>query len=64
MFGAALSPLLISVGRKHKFLSYGVFGLVIMCSGFFVVFLPETRGVTLSDTMDEQECNDSKISVV
>ncbi len=54
MFGAALSPLLISAGRKHKFLSYGVFGLVIMCSGFFVVFLPETRGVTLSDTMDEQ----------
>ena len=64
VFGAALSPLLISAGRKHKFLSYGVFGLVIICSGFFVVFLPETRGVTLSDTMDEQECNDSKVSVV
>ncbi|XP_011012857.1 PREDICTED: organic cation/carnitine transporter 3-like, partial [Populus euphratica] len=55
VFGAVFSPILISAGRSNKVLSYGVFGLVILCSSVFVFCLPETRGVALSDTMDEQE---------
>ncbi|ESR35537.1 hypothetical protein CICLE_v10006697mg [Citrus x clementina] len=53
--GAAFSPVLISAGRQNEFLSFGVFGLVVFCFGFFVVFLPETIGVTLCDTLDQQE---------
>ncbi|XP_042479309.1 organic cation/carnitine transporter 3-like [Macadamia integrifolia] len=57
VFGGVFSPVLVAVGRKMKdeFLSYGVFGLVIGCCGLFVAFLPETKGGTLCDTMDEQE---------
>ena len=55
VFGAVFSPILISAGRSNKVLSYGLFGLVILCSSVFVFCLPETRGVALSDTMDEQE---------
>ena len=55
VFGAVFSPILISAGRSNKVLSYGVFGLVILCSSVFVFCLPETRGVAPSDTMDEQE---------
>ncbi|KAJ6864310.1 hypothetical protein NC651_034991 [Populus alba x Populus x berolinensis] len=55
VFGAVFSPILISAGRSNKVLSYGVLGLVILCSSVFVFCLPETRGVALSDTMDEQE---------
>ncbi|XP_010260769.1 PREDICTED: organic cation/carnitine transporter 3-like [Nelumbo nucifera] len=55
VFGGVFSPVLVAAGRKDGFLSYGVFGLVIGCCGLFVVCLPETRGGTLCDTMDEQE---------
>ncbi|KAK0593194.1 hypothetical protein LWI29_032650 [Acer saccharum] len=54
-FGAVLSSLLNSLGSKNPFLSYGVFGLIVFCCGFFVLILPETRGTSLCDTMDEQE---------
>ncbi|KAI4323282.1 hypothetical protein L6164_022900 [Bauhinia variegata] len=52
--GAMCSPFLISAGRKNDILSYGVFGVVIMGCSFSVAFLPETKGITLCDTMDEQ----------
>ncbi|RDX95906.1 Organic cation/carnitine transporter 3, partial [Mucuna pruriens] len=55
VLGGAFSPLLVSAGRGNKFLCYGVFGLVIGCSGVFGIFLPETKGRALCDTMDEQE---------
>lgn len=35
--GAILSPVLISAGRNYiEFLSYGVFGVLIICCGVFV----------------------------
>ncbi|KAK3232370.1 hypothetical protein Dsin_004251 [Dipteronia sinensis] len=54
-FGAVISSLLNSLGSKNPYLSYGVFGLIAFCCGFFVLILPETRGISLCDTMDEQE---------
>ncbi|XP_054816834.1 organic cation/carnitine transporter 3-like [Prosopis cineraria] len=51
--GGAVSPVLVAAGRRGKFWCYGVFGLVIGLSGVFVVFLPETKGRALCDTMDE-----------
>ncbi|CAK7340203.1 unnamed protein product [Dovyalis caffra] len=62
VFGAVFSPILISAGRSNKVLSYGVFGLLILCCSVFVFCLPETRGVTLCDTMDEQEEKDQLAS--
>ncbi|CAJ1978194.1 unnamed protein product [Sphenostylis stenocarpa] len=55
MFGCIFSPFLISAGRKNDLFSYGVFGVVIICSTFTLLGLPETRGMALSDTMDQQE---------
>ncbi|KAJ1442434.1 MFS transporter superfamily [Sesbania bispinosa] len=62
VFGGSFSPLLVGAGRGHKFLCYGVFGLVIGCSGVFGVFLPETKGRALCDTMDEEENKEKKIA--
>jgi hypothetical protein len=45
----------VGAGREYKFLCYGVFGLAIAFSGVFGVFLPETKGRALCDTMDEEE---------
>jgi hypothetical protein len=61
VFGGAFSPLLVSAGREQKFLCYGVFGLAIGFSGVFGVFLPETKGRVLCDTMDEEENKGSDI---
>ncbi|GFP81663.1 organic cation/carnitine transporter 3 [Phtheirospermum japonicum] len=55
VFGGALSPVLIAAGRKNGLLSYGVFGVTILVCGLFVVFLPETKGKVLCDTMEEEE---------
>ncbi|XP_043702431.1 organic cation/carnitine transporter 3-like [Telopea speciosissima] len=64
VFGGVFSPVLVSVGRKmeDEFLSYGMFGLVIACCGLFVAFLPETKGATLCDTMDEQEYKETYLA--
>ncbi|KAK7313804.1 hypothetical protein VNO77_39006 [Canavalia gladiata] len=61
VFGGAFSPLLVGAGRGNKFLCYGVFGLVIGCSGVFGIFLPETKGRALCDTLEEEE-NKEKIA--
>lgn len=55
VLGGALSPVVVAAGRRNKFGCYGVFGLVIVVSGMFGVFLPETKGRELCDTMDEEE---------
>lgn len=55
VFGGALSPLLVAAGRTNAFLSYGVFGVAISVCALFVVCLPETRGRTMSDTIEEEE---------
>lgn len=60
VLGASISPVLISAGRNNNgLLSYGVFGVVIMLSGLFVLYLPETKGESLCDTMEEQERKDN-----
>ncbi|MED6185104.1 hypothetical protein PIB30_053791 [Stylosanthes scabra] len=64
VLGGSISPLLVGEGRKNKFVCYGVFGLVICCSGVFGVFLPETRGRQLSDTMEEEEDKGSNAAIL
>jgi len=58
VFGNIFSPFLISAGRKNDIFSYGVFGVVIMLSCVTLLGLPESRGLALSDTMDQQEKKD------
>ncbi|OEL27093.1 Organic cation/carnitine transporter 3 [Dichanthelium oligosanthes] len=48
-------PVLVALGRKRSFWSFGVFGLCIGCLGLFAACLPETRGRSMSDTMEEEE---------
>ena len=55
MSSGTVSTILIAAGKTNAFLSYGVFGLLILCCGLFVVCLPETKGLSLCDTMEEQE---------
>lgn len=55
VLGGVFGPVLVAAGRKNEFLSFGVFGLVIGICGLSVIGLPETRGVTISDTLEEQE---------
>ncbi|KAH0735313.1 hypothetical protein KY285_011020 [Solanum tuberosum] len=53
--GGALSPLLVALGRNNSLFSYGVFGVCSATFGLFTVWLPETKGRLLCDTMDEEE---------
>ncbi|KAJ4844587.1 hypothetical protein Tsubulata_032987 [Turnera subulata] len=55
VFGGVFSPVLVAAGRRNDFLSFGIFGLVVILCGSFVVLLPETKGKKLCDTMDEEE---------
>ncbi|TVU14218.1 hypothetical protein EJB05_37673, partial [Eragrostis curvula] len=57
VLGGVAAPVLVALGRERSSLwSFGVFGIVIGCSGLFAATcLPETRGRTMSDTMDEEE---------
>ncbi|XP_058734741.1 organic cation/carnitine transporter 3-like [Vicia villosa] len=55
VFGNIFSPFLISAGRKNDAFSYGVFGVVIILSCVTLLGLPETKGLALCDTMDQQE---------
>lgn len=59
VLGGAISPMLVAFGRKNRWFSYGVFGICIAICGLFVLCLPETKGRTLSDTMDEEEYKES-----
>ncbi|KAI5391324.1 organic cation/carnitine transporter 3 isoform X1 [Lathyrus oleraceus] len=58
VFGNIFIPFLVSAGRKNDIFSYGVFGVVVMLSCFTLLGLPETRGLALCDTMDQQEKKD------
>ncbi|XP_019707879.1 organic cation/carnitine transporter 2-like [Elaeis guineensis] len=53
--GGTLAPILVGEGRRNSSLSFGVFGLVIAGCGLFSACLPETRGTTICDTMEEEE---------
>ncbi|KAJ4827295.1 hypothetical protein Tsubulata_042948 [Turnera subulata] len=49
------SPALISAGKTNSFLSYGVFGIIVLLCSFFIFLLPETRGTAIADTVYEEE---------
>nr|XP_020158421.1 organic cation/carnitine transporter 2-like [Aegilops tauschii subsp. strangulata] len=55
VLGGVAAPLLVALGRRNSFFSFGVLGLVIGCSGMFAACLPETKGKAMSDTMDEED---------
>ncbi|OMO89444.1 General substrate transporter [Corchorus capsularis] len=55
VFGGVFSPVLVAAGRKNSFLSFGVFGVVIGLCGLPALGLPETKGETICDTLDEEE---------
>jgi len=55
VLGGVFSPVLVAAGRKNGVLSYGVFGVTVAFCGLFVMFLPETKGSSICDTMDEEE---------
>ncbi|KAL6650073.1 hypothetical protein ACP70R_014297 [Stipagrostis hirtigluma subsp. patula] len=55
VLGGVAAPVLIAFGREWSFWSFGVFGLAIGCSGLFATSLPETKGRTMSDTMEEED---------
>ncbi|KAK3025102.1 hypothetical protein RJ639_044342 [Escallonia herrerae] len=64
VLGGAFSPLLVAAGRETGGLivSYVVFGAVIGFCGLFVICLPETRGGTPCDTIDEEENKEATAS--
>ncbi|CAN6205746.1 unnamed protein product [Urochloa humidicola] len=55
VLGGVAAPVLVALGRERSFYSFGVFGLCIGCLGLFAACLPETRGRSMSDTMEEEE---------
>ncbi|PIN10209.1 Synaptic vesicle transporter SVOP and related transporters (major facilitator superfamily) [Handroanthus impetiginosus] len=61
LLGGVLGPVLVAIGRRNDVLAYGVFGVTMSLCGFFVVWLPETKGRVLRDTMEEEEGKDGKV---
>ncbi|CAL5062184.1 unnamed protein product [Urochloa decumbens] len=55
VLGGVAAPVLVALGRERSFWSFGVFGLCIGCLGLFAACLPETKGRSMSDTMEEEE---------
>ncbi|XP_044467397.1 organic cation/carnitine transporter 3-like [Mangifera indica] len=55
VLGGVFSPVVVAAGRRNATVSYGIFALSIGLCGLFVVGLPETRGKTICDTMEEEE---------
>ncbi|CAA0818528.1 Organic cation/carnitine transporter 3 [Striga hermonthica] len=59
LLGGFLGPVVVEVGRAtakgNGFIPYGVFGVTILVCGLFVLWLPETKGRVLFDTMEEEE---------
>ncbi|XP_074285177.1 organic cation/carnitine transporter 3-like [Silene latifolia] len=58
ILGSVFDPMLVMLGTKNIIYSYGTFGLVMLLCGFLVLWLSETRGKVLCDTMEEQELVD------
>ncbi|XP_073134514.1 organic cation/carnitine transporter 3-like [Henckelia pumila] len=55
VLSGVLSPVLVAAGKHNGLISYGVFGVTIVLCGLIVIWLPETKGRTFCDTMDEEE---------
>ncbi|KAM0943723.1 putative major facilitator, sugar transporter, major facilitator superfamily [Dioscorea sansibarensis] len=64
VLGGVVAPMMITAGGRagNGVVSFGVFGLVIMCFSLFVVCLPETKGRQIFDTLEEEEEKIKKIS--
>ncbi|KAG2323886.1 hypothetical protein Bca52824_006614 [Brassica carinata] len=60
--GGACCPLIASTGRDLPSVSFAVFGVAMSGLGLFVLILPETKGLSLCDTMEEQEKRDQVIN--
>ncbi|GMG99249.1 hypothetical protein Nepgr_001089 [Nepenthes gracilis] len=56
LLGAATSPILVAADQEKSLVQYGVLGAGIGFCGLLVIFLPETQGKAMYDTMEEQEC--------
>ncbi|CAH2037371.1 unnamed protein product [Thlaspi arvense] len=56
--GGACCPLIASIGRQVPSVSFAIFGVAMSGLGLFVLILPETKGSSLCDTMEEQEKRD------
>ncbi|KAK6154559.1 hypothetical protein DH2020_008807 [Rehmannia glutinosa] len=61
LFGGFIAPLLVQLGKKNEFLSYGVFGVTIAVCALFATLMPETKGRKLFDTMEEEERNTQEV---
>ncbi|KAG7652266.1 Major facilitator sugar transporter-like [Arabidopsis thaliana x Arabidopsis arenosa] len=59
--GGACCPLIASLGRNIPSLSFAVFGFAMSGLGLFALLLPETKGSSLCDTMEEQEQRDQAL---
>ncbi|CAF2083497.1 BnaA06g10980D [Brassica napus] len=60
--GGACCPLIASIGRDLPSVSFAIFGIAMSGLVLFVLILPETKGSSLCDTMEEQENRDQTIS--
>ncbi|CAF1926108.1 hypothetical protein HID58_065042 [Brassica napus] len=60
--GGACCPLIASIGRDLPSVSFAIFGVAMSGLGLFVLILPETKGSSLCDTMEEQEKRDQTIN--
>ncbi|KAL6656767.1 hypothetical protein ACP70R_004547 [Stipagrostis hirtigluma subsp. patula] len=63
VLGGVVAPVLVALGRERSFWSFGVFGIAIGCLGLFAACLPETRGRSMSDTMEEEEHKEKEATV-
>ncbi|KAJ0100536.1 hypothetical protein Patl1_19800 [Pistacia atlantica] len=62
--GGVLSPVVVAAGRRNAIVSYGIFALSMGLFGLSVFGLPETRGKTISDTMEEEEQKHNASSII
>ncbi|ESQ35177.1 hypothetical protein EUTSA_v10007384mg [Eutrema salsugineum] len=60
--GGACCPLIASLGRDLPSVSFAIFGIAMSGLGLFVLILPETKGLSLCDTMEEQEKRDQTVN--
>nr|AAY54642.1 IP12446p [Drosophila melanogaster]AAY55282.1 IP12746p [Drosophila melanogaster]AAY55323.1 IP12646p [Drosophila melanogaster] len=66
--GALLSPLVLSTHRYYRPLPMFIITLVSVIGALIILFLPETKGATMPQTLDEAEkrwtlrCRDRKIN--
>ncbi|XP_010539566.1 PREDICTED: organic cation/carnitine transporter 5-like [Tarenaya hassleriana] len=56
--GGICSPMISSIGLNVPLLPFAVFGASLFVFGLFGLLLPETKGSSLCDTMEEQEEKD------